>query len=919
MVGYLFHGWQVVLLSKLKKIMKKIYYLLSMWTILLPTVAETWENPFTLSNEWPLYSIGDPYVLKYNGVFYLYCSTRDDQIGVKVWSSRNLVAWEYEGLCANDPITLGAYAPEVIHWGGDFYMYTSPGGHGHYVLKSSSPVGPFEVVTNNLGLSIDGSVFKDDNGALFFYRSGHDGIVGHPMTSPTVMGDGILLSSTYMNGWTEGPSVIKRNGIYYMIYTGNHVISQGYRIDVASSTSNPLSAFLPDGLQNPVILSSMGTHVGLGHGSMFRGPNLDEYFITYHNLAGDYGYGPFRHLNFDRISFNGDRLLVHGPTNTEQVVPDMPDYYTHFDSEELDPIWEVSGESDWTIADNILSVIGNGENCESPYMALVDFDVSPSYIAEFNILEGDSESELIAGAVFNYVDTSNYGTAVFRKASNELIVRFKTKGEWGAANMVSLPGVNQYGIFHSIRIEKENDSFHFFVDDMLKLSLEKEMQKGRVGYMAFSQTAKFGFMGVTNHINGSSSFNQPKPIPGQVAASHYLIGNNGDTYQVNNSDSKNSFRNDYAKLDLSSVGGYSVSAEAGEWFTYELMVPTSGQYNVGLGYHSNEDDVLLRILKDGDMLSDLIILPSSSGEYHLLPAGNVTFNKGRQVIQFEVVKGKVKLYDFHFKRYEDVKERHETFNSFFTTFWNYADGDWVIQDASAKATGCAKRVMGSDGWTDYSVMTDIKYVEGMNGGLVVRANNPALGGAGNDPVLGTDFFQGYYVSIENDGVVLGKHNYNYQFLAKSPGTYTQNVWYKLAVTVKGNSLKVFVNDLESPVLEYIDPYPILSGKAGLRTFWSTVLFDDFIVSSKALLSELKCVPDKMGDLSITVREDKLKLFNCSRYARLSIVDVSGVNVLSEKIQGTSYEVNIGALSSGVYLFMITDVLNNSVTGKFVRR
>jgi xylan 1,4-beta-xylosidase len=106
--------------------------------------------------------------MKYNGLFYLYCSTRDDQTGVKVWSSRNLVEWNYEGLCATDPITKGAYAPEVIQWGGHFYMYTSPAGNGHYVLKSNSPAGPFEVVTGNIGLSIDGSVFKEDDGSWYF-------------------------------------------------------------------------------------------------------------------------------------------------------------------------------------------------------------------------------------------------------------------------------------------------------------------------------------------------------------------------------------------------------------------------------------------------------------------------------------------------------------------------------------------------------------------------------------------------------------------------------------------------------------------------------------------------------------------------------------------------------------------------------
>ncbi len=60
-----------------------------------------------------------------------------------MWSSTDLVTWIYQGLCTTESVTLGAYAPEVVYSNGKFYMYTSPGGNGHYVLSSSSPLGPF--------------------------------------------------------------------------------------------------------------------------------------------------------------------------------------------------------------------------------------------------------------------------------------------------------------------------------------------------------------------------------------------------------------------------------------------------------------------------------------------------------------------------------------------------------------------------------------------------------------------------------------------------------------------------------------------------------------------------------------------------------------------------------------------------------
>ena len=90
-----------------------------------------YKNPVVLEDEWEDYGLGDPYVFKYNGIYYLYVSTRDTDTGIKIWSSKNLVDWKYEGLTADEKTTKAAYAPEVIYWNGFFYMYTSPGGNGH--------------------------------------------------------------------------------------------------------------------------------------------------------------------------------------------------------------------------------------------------------------------------------------------------------------------------------------------------------------------------------------------------------------------------------------------------------------------------------------------------------------------------------------------------------------------------------------------------------------------------------------------------------------------------------------------------------------------------------------------------------------------------------------------------------------------
>ena len=51
------------------------------------------SNDF-VPEQWPNYGIGDPYVFRFNGMYYLYCSSRDNWNGVRAWKSTDLVRWQ---------------------------------------------------------------------------------------------------------------------------------------------------------------------------------------------------------------------------------------------------------------------------------------------------------------------------------------------------------------------------------------------------------------------------------------------------------------------------------------------------------------------------------------------------------------------------------------------------------------------------------------------------------------------------------------------------------------------------------------------------------------------------------------------------------------------------------------------------------
>ena len=106
------------------------------------------------------------------------------------------------------------------------------------------------------------------------------------MDGPAEFGVGQTIPGPYLGHWTEGSMIIKRNGTYYMTYTGNHVFSKGYRIHYAVSHDSPLGPYsIP--ANNPLVISTKPDFYGLGHSSTVMGPDLDSYYLVYHNLTED--------------------------------------------------------------------------------------------------------------------------------------------------------------------------------------------------------------------------------------------------------------------------------------------------------------------------------------------------------------------------------------------------------------------------------------------------------------------------------------------------------------------------------------------------------------------------------------------------------------------------------------------------------
>lgn len=904
--------------------MKKLILFLILLLIGVTNVV-AWTNPLTLQNEWSLYGIGDPYILKHRGTYYLYVSTKDNNTGIKCWSTKDFITWSDAITCSTDPVTKTAYAPEVFYWNGMFYMYTSPGGGGHYILTSTSPTGPFVPVTGNIGKSIDGSVFVNDDGNWYFYHADGNGIIGCTMSGPLSVGAGVNLNSRVGTNWTEGPCVFKRNGIYYLIYTGNHVISKGYRVDYATSTSGPVSGFVPQAARNPILINTEGQHVGLGHGSAFIGPDLDSYYFTYHNLAGDFGVGPYRRLNFDRIAWNGDKMLMLGPTTWAQQPMQQADMADYFDRAVIGTEWELRGNGSWSVvnADYLSQSTSDGENYSK---ALHAMEATASYTAEFTLKEAENSGGAY-GILFDYTDDANYTMVLLNSTTNQIELHTVVNNTPGTVQKSTMPTSFKHAAWHGMRVERAGENYKIFIDGMLRFSVKGTAGGGRIGYVTKGSKAHFGYIALSNQVNGSGVFDVYKPVPGNVEAVHYRTGGQGIGYYetTEGNTGRAIYRGDDVDIRTSPEGGFAITGtQPGEWYAYQVNVKSAGRYNLELRYASLAEGSQIRILQADSDLSGIVTLPSTggTGNWSTVIVKNLLLAKGNQLIKLECVSGDFDFYNLKFVAAENgVTAITDTFQPSFSSHWNYIDGPWTINNGEAVISGYGKRTLGNTGWSDYTVETAVTYTNNMNGGLIFRVNNPALGGAGKDAALGTDFYQGYFVTLGAGSVVLGKQNYNWKLLRTAPGTYSLNTQYNLKVEVEGATIKVFVDDMVTPKIEYTDPDPFLHGKVGLRVHNSTIRFDNFSVSTTPLQqpSGVEPVHQQAGVvLYPNPVANTLRFPESIGLQEVTIFNTDGRKMYSERIPERKNNLYVGFLSRGIYFVQLKDHSGYIYSHKFVK-
>lgn len=293
--------------------------------------------------------LGDPYVFTWDGKYY--CTATMSGTSYPLYESEDLREWKklpdiFFTSGTENWVRRSLWQPQIVAGSdGKFYLYYCGQNDDSSlrigVAASDSVTGPYEDVHGvplfDLGFAaIDPNLFVDDDGKMYLYYSrdcSENVVDGKPtsqiyvveMEDYTHLKEGaehflcVTPEQNWEQGgtrWNEGPDILKRDGTYYLFYSGGFYGDRTYSMGYATASS-PLGPFVKYD-KNPII-STTEAASGPGNNSFFHTLDGKELLNAYHTHTAPAIAGGNRKLTIDRCGWRADgTFYMNGPTTTMQ-------------------------------------------------------------------------------------------------------------------------------------------------------------------------------------------------------------------------------------------------------------------------------------------------------------------------------------------------------------------------------------------------------------------------------------------------------------------------------------------------------------------------------------------------------------------------------------------------------------------------
>jgi beta-xylosidase len=264
----------------------------------------------------------DPHIAVFDGTYYIYPTTDGSDgwasTSFSCMSSKDLLHWQNHGVILRLGVDVqwaqkNAWAPAIAFKNGKYYFYTSSQ-QQIGVAVADKPTGPFKDPLGKALVgrdayqcqSIDPMVFVDDDGAAYLYfGQGKCNVV--KLHDDMISYDPAEVKNITPPGYNEGSFVLKRKGVYYLMWSEFDARDTRYSVAYGTSDS-PMGPFTKAKV-NP-ILKAKDMVLGAGHHSAVQVPGKDEYYIVYHRFAIPDGSGYKRETCISPMRFDADGKIL---------------------------------------------------------------------------------------------------------------------------------------------------------------------------------------------------------------------------------------------------------------------------------------------------------------------------------------------------------------------------------------------------------------------------------------------------------------------------------------------------------------------------------------------------------------------------------------------------------------------------------